>query len=34
MRVDRKKVTEYAKLASKIILEIFTVVLIKRLRGK
>lgn len=34
MRIDRKKVTEYAKLASRIVLEIFTVVLIRRLRGK
>jgi hypothetical protein len=34
MRIDRKKVTEYAKLAGRIIFEIFTVVLIRRLRGK
>jgi len=34
MRIDRKKVTEYAKLAGRIVLELFTIVLIKRLRGK
>lgn len=34
MRINRKKVTEIAKLAGKIVLELITVVIIRRLRGK
>lgn len=34
MRINRKKVTEIAKLAGKIVLELITVVTIRRLRGK
>lgn len=34
MRINRKKVKEYAKLAGRIVLELFTVVLVKRLRDK
>ncbi len=34
MRIDRKKVIGYAKLAGRIALELITVVIFRRLRGK
>jgi len=34
MRINRKKVTEIAKLAGRIVLELVTVVIIRRFRGK
>ncbi|MBV6418850.1 MAG: hypothetical protein DAHOPDDO_00060 [Ignavibacteriaceae bacterium] len=34
MRINRKKVVEAAKLAGKIVLEVITVMLIKRFRVK
>lgn len=34
MRINRKKLTEIAKLAGRIALELITVVIFRRLRGK
>ena len=34
MRINRKKIAGYAKLAGRIVIELFTVVLIRRFRGK
>lgn len=34
MRINRKKIAGYAKLAGRIVLELFTVVILRRLRGK
>jgi len=34
MRINRKKVIGYAKLAGKIVLELFTVVIMRRFRVK